>query len=160
MGLKPSYGLVSTRGIIPLSQSLDHAGPITRTVEDAASPRQSRRAELGGDDPRLRGTCTVQARIGHRSGDLVLTQSRRRAPGMGKPAVLLAARVVQPSSSLIEDVSRWRPIDRFLGRRPEFPRRSPSCLRQPRSLCLPARSSVAWRIASHVVRSLAPIALP
>jgi aspartyl-tRNA(Asn)/glutamyl-tRNA(Gln) amidotransferase subunit A len=36
VGLKPSYGLVSTRGIIPLSQSLDHAGPITRSVEDAA----------------------------------------------------------------------------------------------------------------------------
>jgi aspartyl-tRNA(Asn)/glutamyl-tRNA(Gln) amidotransferase subunit A len=37
VGLKPSYGLVSTRGIIPLSQSLDHAGPITRSVEDAAT---------------------------------------------------------------------------------------------------------------------------
>jgi aspartyl-tRNA(Asn)/glutamyl-tRNA(Gln) amidotransferase subunit A len=36
VGLKPSYGLVSTRGIIPLSQSLDHAGPITRSVEDVA----------------------------------------------------------------------------------------------------------------------------
>lgn len=36
VGLKPTYGLVSTRGIIPLSLSLDHAGPITRTVEDAA----------------------------------------------------------------------------------------------------------------------------
>jgi aspartyl-tRNA(Asn)/glutamyl-tRNA(Gln) amidotransferase subunit A len=36
VGLKPSYGLVSTRGIIPLSQSLDHAGPITRSGEDAA----------------------------------------------------------------------------------------------------------------------------
>lgn len=36
VGLKPSYGLVSTRGIIPLSQSLDHAGPLTRSVEDAA----------------------------------------------------------------------------------------------------------------------------
>jgi aspartyl-tRNA(Asn)/glutamyl-tRNA(Gln) amidotransferase subunit A len=36
VGLKPSYALVSTRGIIPLSESLDHAGPITRTVEDAA----------------------------------------------------------------------------------------------------------------------------
>ena len=36
VGLKPSYGLVSTQGIIPLSQSLDHAGPITRSVEDAA----------------------------------------------------------------------------------------------------------------------------
>ena len=36
VGLKPSYDLVSTSGILPLSQSLDHAGPITRTVEDAA----------------------------------------------------------------------------------------------------------------------------
>lgn len=36
VGLKPSYGLVRARGIIPLSQSLDHAGPITRCVEDAA----------------------------------------------------------------------------------------------------------------------------
>jgi aspartyl-tRNA(Asn)/glutamyl-tRNA(Gln) amidotransferase subunit A len=35
VGLKPTYGLVSTRGIIPLSQTLDHAGPITRSVEDA-----------------------------------------------------------------------------------------------------------------------------
>jgi aspartyl-tRNA(Asn)/glutamyl-tRNA(Gln) amidotransferase subunit A len=36
VGLKPTYGLVSTAGIIPLSVSLDHAGPIARTVEDAA----------------------------------------------------------------------------------------------------------------------------
>src|SRR5450432_1243379 len=36
VGLKPTYGLVSTDGIIPLSPSLDHAGPIARTVEDAA----------------------------------------------------------------------------------------------------------------------------
>ncbi len=36
VGLKPTYGLVSIRGIIPLVYSLDHCGPITRTVEDAA----------------------------------------------------------------------------------------------------------------------------
>lgn len=36
VGLKPSYGLVSTRGVIPLSVSLDHVGPLTRSVEDAA----------------------------------------------------------------------------------------------------------------------------
>src|SRR6059036_2073852 len=35
-GLKPTYGLVSTRGVIPLAWSLDHAGPMTRTVTDAA----------------------------------------------------------------------------------------------------------------------------
>lgn len=36
VGLKPTYGLISTDGIIPLSPSLDHAGPITRSVRDAA----------------------------------------------------------------------------------------------------------------------------
>src|SRR5437588_12604460 len=36
VGLKPTYGLVSIRGIIPLTLSLDHCGPITRSVADAA----------------------------------------------------------------------------------------------------------------------------
>jgi len=36
VGLKPTYGLVSIRGIIPLVLSLDHCGPITRSVIDAA----------------------------------------------------------------------------------------------------------------------------
>src|SRR5437667_6370402 len=36
VGLKPTYGLVSHRGVIPLAWSLDHAGPMTRTVADAA----------------------------------------------------------------------------------------------------------------------------
>lgn len=36
VGLKPTYGLVSIRGIIPLIHSLDHCGPMTKTVEDAA----------------------------------------------------------------------------------------------------------------------------
>jgi aspartyl-tRNA(Asn)/glutamyl-tRNA(Gln) amidotransferase subunit A len=35
-GLKPTYGRVSTRGVVPLSWSLDHAGPLCRTAEDAA----------------------------------------------------------------------------------------------------------------------------
>jgi len=36
VGLKPTYGRVSTRGVVPLSWSLDHLGPMTRTVKDAA----------------------------------------------------------------------------------------------------------------------------
>ena len=35
-GLKPTYGLVSTRGVIPLSWSLDHIGPMARNAADAA----------------------------------------------------------------------------------------------------------------------------
>jgi aspartyl-tRNA(Asn)/glutamyl-tRNA(Gln) amidotransferase subunit A len=36
VGLKPTYGHVSTSGVIPLSWSFDHVGPITRTAMDAA----------------------------------------------------------------------------------------------------------------------------
>ncbi len=36
VGLKPTYGLVPLDGVIPLSPSQDHVGPITRCVEDAA----------------------------------------------------------------------------------------------------------------------------
>ena len=35
-GIKPTYGLLSRRGILPLSFSLDHAGPLCWTAEDCA----------------------------------------------------------------------------------------------------------------------------
>lgn len=36
VGLKPTYGRVSLRGVFPLSWNLDHVGPITKCVKDAA----------------------------------------------------------------------------------------------------------------------------
>jgi aspartyl-tRNA(Asn)/glutamyl-tRNA(Gln) amidotransferase subunit A len=36
VGLKPTYGRVSICGVVPLSWTMDHAGPLARTVEDAA----------------------------------------------------------------------------------------------------------------------------
>ncbi len=36
VGFKPTYGRVSNRGVVPLSWTLDHVGPLCRTVEDAA----------------------------------------------------------------------------------------------------------------------------
>ncbi|MHC5260464.1 amidase [Streptomyces sp. UC4497] len=47
VGLKPTYGLVPRRGVTSLSWSLDHVGPIARTVEDAALVL----AALVGHDP-------------------------------------------------------------------------------------------------------------
>jgi aspartyl-tRNA(Asn)/glutamyl-tRNA(Gln) amidotransferase subunit A len=49
VGLKPTYGRVSVRGVIPLSLSLDHVGPITRTVSDAAVMLQAIAGYYGGD---------------------------------------------------------------------------------------------------------------
>jgi aspartyl-tRNA(Asn)/glutamyl-tRNA(Gln) amidotransferase subunit A len=47
VGLKPTYGLVSRSGVLPLSWSLDHAGPMTRTVADTAIILQA----IAGYDP-------------------------------------------------------------------------------------------------------------
>ena len=47
VGLKPTYGRVSLRGIVPFAWSLDHCGPIARTVQDAAMVLQ----QIAGYDP-------------------------------------------------------------------------------------------------------------
>jgi len=47
VGLKPTYGLVSRRGVFPLSFTLDHIGPMTRTVADNALMLQA----IAGHDP-------------------------------------------------------------------------------------------------------------
>ena len=48
VGFKPTYGLVSKHGLTPLAWSLDHPGPMTRTVEDAALAMNA----IAGHDPR------------------------------------------------------------------------------------------------------------
>ena len=55
VGLKPTYGRVSRFGIASLSWSLDHAGPLTRTVGDAAVTLGA----LAGHDPRDPGSADV-----------------------------------------------------------------------------------------------------
>ena len=55
VGLKPTYGRVSRFGIASLSWSLDHAGPLTRTVGDAAVTLGA----LAGYDPRDPGSADV-----------------------------------------------------------------------------------------------------
>jgi aspartyl-tRNA(Asn)/glutamyl-tRNA(Gln) amidotransferase subunit A len=46
-GIKPTYGLISRRGILPLGFSLDHAGPMAWTAEDCAILLQA----MAGHDP-------------------------------------------------------------------------------------------------------------
>jgi aspartyl-tRNA(Asn)/glutamyl-tRNA(Gln) amidotransferase subunit A len=48
VGLKPTYGRVSRYGAIPLAWSLDHVGPLTKSVEDAAIML----AAIAGPDPK------------------------------------------------------------------------------------------------------------
>ncbi|MBX7550412.1 amidase [Streptomyces sp. NPDC004232] len=57
VGLKPTYGLVPRHGVTSLSWSLDHVGPITRTVEDAGVVLSA----LAGHDPRDPASLTTPA---------------------------------------------------------------------------------------------------
>jgi len=47
IGIKPTYGRVSRRGVFPLSYTMDHCGPLSKTVEDAAITLQA----VAGFDP-------------------------------------------------------------------------------------------------------------
>ncbi|MEV7012105.1 amidase [Streptosporangium sp. NPDC051022] len=55
VGFKPTYGRVSRYGVLPLSWTLDHVGPLTRDVLDAALVTRA----IEGPDPRDRGTAPM-----------------------------------------------------------------------------------------------------
>jgi len=57
VGLKPTYGLVSRRGVFPLSFTLDHVGPLTRTVADNALLLEA----IAGHDPLDPGSAAAPA---------------------------------------------------------------------------------------------------
>ena len=59
VGVKPTLGLVSRSGIIPIAHSQDTAGPMTRTVRDAALLLTA----MAGVDPKDRATASARGRI-------------------------------------------------------------------------------------------------
>ena len=64
VGFKPTYGLVSKHGLTPLAWSLDHPGPMTRTVEDAALAMNA----IAGHDPK--DPASARANISDYAGGL------------------------------------------------------------------------------------------
>ena len=70
VGIKPTYGRVSCRGVIPLSWSLDHVGPLAATVRDAAIVLQ---AIAGYDPPDIRCADVPVIDYVYLSGDAIKT---------------------------------------------------------------------------------------
>ncbi|WP_331769723.1 amidase (plasmid) [Embleya sp. NBC_00888] len=66
VGLKPTYGLVPRSGVTSLSWSLDHVGPLTRTVQDAALVLSA----TAGHDPRDPASVSGPAADLFAAGDL------------------------------------------------------------------------------------------
>ena len=94
VGVKPTYGGVSRYGLVALANSLDQAGPVTRTVLDAALLHEI----IGGHDP-LDSTVDRPAAAGAGRGR---APGRRRRPGRACGSASSrswAARATRPASS-------------------------------------------------------------
>jgi aspartyl-tRNA(Asn)/glutamyl-tRNA(Gln) amidotransferase subunit A len=89
VGLKPTYGLVSRRGVFPLSFTLDHVGPMTRTVADNALMLDA----IAGHDPHDPGSAAAPPALRRRwsaacatcaSASSAISTSRPAGPSRGR----------------------------------------------------------------------------
>jgi aspartyl-tRNA(Asn)/glutamyl-tRNA(Gln) amidotransferase subunit A len=109
-GLKPTFGLISKRGVMPLGWTMDHMGPITKTVRDCAVAFHA----MGGTAADLKNTDIRGMRIGLPVNyyfdklDLEVSESVRKAL---QTAAALGARIVDIK---VPDVDAMNVIARVL----------------------------------------------
>lgn len=94
LGLKPTYGRVSTDGVVPLAASMDHPGPMARCVRDLAILLQA----IAGPDPRDPSSAnrTVPDYIA------ILDQHAETPPRLGRLPGLFDERAEPPIRAFME----------------------------------------------------------
>ncbi|MCR9071322.1 MAG: amidase [Alphaproteobacteria bacterium] len=120
IGIKPTYGRVSRRGVYPLSYTMDHCGPLSKTVEDAAITLQT----VAGYDPADPGSADVpvpdfRATLGAGVKGLkigLLRSFYADAEGMSPEAIAAIDEAVETLRSLgaeVEDVQGASPFTMY-----------------------------------------------
>lgn len=91
VGLKPTYGRVSRHGVVPLAESMDHVGPMARTVEDVAVLFEAMAGFDPGDPTSLdRPVPDVRRELGRGIEGLRIGFDRRYATSGVDPEVVAA----------------------------------------------------------------------
>ncbi|HUA82321.1 MAG TPA: amidase [Bryobacteraceae bacterium] len=124
VGLKPTYERVSRSGVIPLSMTMDHVGPLTRTVRDAAIAFQAMATDSSGFVPAA-GASIREMRIGVPRNfyfDALDAEVAAAVRGAVQTAAAIGARVIEvtvPDMLALNTVGRvllgieaaanWRP---------------------------------------------------
>jgi aspartyl-tRNA(Asn)/glutamyl-tRNA(Gln) amidotransferase subunit A len=109
-GLKPTFGLISKRGVMPLGWTMDHMGPMTKTVRDCAVAFHA----MGGSAADLKNTDIRGLRIGlpvnyyFDALDLEVSEAVRKAV---QTAAALGARIVDIK---VPDIGALNVIGRVL----------------------------------------------
>lgn len=115
VGLKPTVGLVSRSGIVPISNAQDTAGPMARSVEDLATLLDV----IAGSDPKDSATSAADARKSDYSGSLkqadlsgrrlgVLTFALGRSPQVDK-VFAQALTSLRKSGAEIVELTEFQP---------------------------------------------------
>jgi aspartyl-tRNA(Asn)/glutamyl-tRNA(Gln) amidotransferase subunit A len=99
VGMKPTYGLVSRYGLVAFASSLDQAGPMSRTVEDAAILLQS----MLGKDP-LDSTSIAMPQVPDFRAEL---KTRKGPWKLGVPREFLAEGIDPEIKANIETAIDW-----------------------------------------------------
>ncbi len=121
IGMKPTYGVVSRTGVFPLSFSLDHVGPLTRTVEDNAILLSA----IAGADPadrpdatRALGDCLADLNAGVKGLRIGVIAHFYTEDMIGSPeqvaAITEAAEVLRRLGAEVRPV-RLSPLARWAG---------------------------------------------
>ena len=147
VGLKPTYGRVSRAGVVPLAWSLDHIGPMTRTVADAALLLQA----LAGHDPADPSTAAVPVPDYRRGLD---GDPRTLRVGVVRGAVLRAAGPGGPARPSRPRRGRWR-VSGSMWRRFASPG-STTRGRRPSPSSPPSPWPITSRISRRAHRSTVP----
>lgn len=111
VGLKPTYGLVSMAGVVPLAETLDHAGPLGRTVTDVCIMLQAVTVKYPKGAPapecrKLRRSIPRRFRLGWPKEyffDRVDAEVRRAIEAAGKTLESLGARIEEVSLPHLAD---------------------------------------------------------
>jgi aspartyl-tRNA(Asn)/glutamyl-tRNA(Gln) amidotransferase subunit A len=98
VGLKAGFGEISCEGVVPLSRSLDHTGPLTRTVADAALLYE---VLTGRTSPDTRPACDVRERRFAVLGGYFV---ERLEPGV-RTAFRTACARLQEAGAVLEEIS-------------------------------------------------------
>ena len=128
VGLKPTYGLVSRAGIFPLAASLDHVGPMGRSVDDVRlllqgiarreeyrTPRQcalpNHLANTNGGEPRLRGVRIGFVRHFHERDMSANSEVSTALESVARAVAQCGATV---KSVVLPDLQRFATVNRIL----------------------------------------------
>ena len=111
VGLKPTYGLVSVAGVVPLAETMDHAGPLGRTVTDVCIVLQAvagkyPKGAQAPDHRKFRKSIPRRFRLGWPKEylfDRVDAEVRRAIDAAGKTLESLGTRIEEVSLPHLAD---------------------------------------------------------